>query len=232
MRAIILAVVAAGCSSSLQSNDGGGGSGGGSTGVGGTTGGTGALGGRCGGSSNAVCGQGQGCLWECFGDTLTGECVALPAACDELLKPVCGCDGVTYGNECLLQRVAVRKDHDGACVFTTTPTPIAGDAALLTGIWSGAGIRMDVNETGATISAGCAHGTIDQPLTVSRYSYTVAGPLPRRGSWLGTLSGPDGGATAGVTYQALLTNTILELRVQPDQFWSMQHKDVGAPPCP
>ena len=114
MRAILLVVVAAGCSSSLQSNDGGGGSGGGSTGVGGTTGGTGALGGRCGGSSNVVCGQGQGCLWECFGDTLTGECVALPAACDELLKPVCGCDGVTY--DCTAKtRGQVGVAHAGSC---------------------------------------------------------------------------------------------------------------------
>jgi hypothetical protein len=139
---------------------------------------------------------------------------------------VCGCDGATYGNECLLQQAAVRKDHDGECVFTSVPPSAAGDAELLAGVWSGAGIRMDVTATGADISFGCTRGTIKQPLVVARFSFTVAGPLARRASWQGTLNG------ASVTYDALLSNAILELRVLPDQFWALQHRDVGAPPCP
>jgi hypothetical protein len=29
-----------------------------------------------------------------------GECVAIPEACADIFNPVCGCDGVTYGNVC------------------------------------------------------------------------------------------------------------------------------------
>jgi len=224
--AVTLAAIAAGCSSSLRGPDGGGGNGGSGGGGGGGTGGTGGTtGGICGGFSATTCAQGQGCLWECFGDG-PPQCVALPTACDSLLKPVCGCDGATYANECLLQRAAVRKDHDGECAFTSIPPSASGDAELLTGVWSGAGIRMNVTEAGADISFGCTVGTIKQPLVVARFSYTVAGPLSRRGSWQGTFNG------ASVTYDAVLSSAILELRVLPDQFWVLQHQDVGALPCP
>jgi hypothetical protein len=158
--------------------------------------------------------------------------VTLPTACDSSLNPVCGCDGATYPNECLLQRAVVRKDHDGECVFTSIPPSASGDAQLLTGVWSGAGIRMNVTATGAEISFGCARGTIDQPLIVARRSYTVDGPLPRYGSWQGTQNATGSGPTASVTYDARLSHAILELRVAPDQFWALQHHDVGAPPCP
>lgn len=226
MKALILVVAAAGCSSSLHPNDGGSGGGTGATGGTGTIG---AIGGRCGGSSSGACAQGQGCLWECFGDLSSGQCVVLPAACDQSLNPVCGCNGATYSNECLLQREAVMKDHDGACVFT--PASSGGDAQLLTGIWSGTGIRMNVTATGAAISFGCASGTIDQPLVVARFAFTAAGPLPRRGSWQGTRSSADGGSAGSVTYEALLSNATLRLSIA-EQFWMLRHEDMGAPNCP
>jgi hypothetical protein len=183
------------------------------------------------GATSALCGNsgaclaGQVCVGECFGDG-SPWCAPLATACDSASPRVCGCDGRTYANECVLQRAAIAKDHDGQCVFTDIP----GDVSLLTGVWSGTGVRMNVTPTGAAISIGCASGTIDEPLNVTPRSYTVAGPLPRYGSWQGTFSGV-GVAPVNVTYEARLSGATLMLGLM-DQSWMLRYEDKGAPTCP
>jgi hypothetical protein len=44
-----------------------------------------------------------------------GACVPVPEACIQLARPVCGCDGVTYGNDCLRRQARASKAHDGRC---------------------------------------------------------------------------------------------------------------------
>lgn len=45
-----------------------------------------------------------------------GVCVDTPDACPLVWDPVCGCDGVTYGNDCDRQMARISKEHDGPCV--------------------------------------------------------------------------------------------------------------------
>ncbi len=44
-----------------------------------------------------------------------GECEQRPEACTDVLDPVCGCDGETYGNSCAAAAVGVNVARKGEC---------------------------------------------------------------------------------------------------------------------
>lgn len=71
----------------------------------------------CGGIVGTPCPDGQICDFNqgCNVSDATGVCVTLPDGCIEIFDPVCGCDGVTYPNDCFRRMAGVVKDHDGPC---------------------------------------------------------------------------------------------------------------------
>ena len=69
-------------------------------------------------SGAAGCGPGMFCEMApgaCTSPGSDGICLALPDACPEILAPVCGCDAVSYGNDCLRMQAGVGLLHEGEC---------------------------------------------------------------------------------------------------------------------
>jgi Kazal-type serine protease inhibitor domain len=76
------------------------------------------LGKQCGGFIGIQCDAGLFCQFKpgsCGFFDMTGVCTRMPKFCPRIFRPVCGCDGKTYGNDCTLQAAGVSKRHDGKC---------------------------------------------------------------------------------------------------------------------
>ena len=73
---------------------------------------------ECGTLLGIPCGEGEFCEMPddtCSSADLGGTCVAIPEVCTQHYDPVCGCDGVTYPNDCARRGALMNKAHDGAC---------------------------------------------------------------------------------------------------------------------
>ncbi len=71
----------------------------------------------CGGIGGITCRPGEFCELpdgSCCCDFF-GTCTTIPGGCPAVFAPVCGCDGVTYGNRCEAARASVSVDYTGPC---------------------------------------------------------------------------------------------------------------------
>lgn len=72
----------------------------------------------CGGAANITC---NSALWcqraggQCNVADVAGKCDKAPAFCMQIYRPVCGCNGKTYANDCERQKARVQLDYVGAC---------------------------------------------------------------------------------------------------------------------
>lgn len=62
--------------------------------------------------------------------SMAGSCVPWPAICSSNPDPVCGCDGVTYWNDCIRLRSEAQRGHPGQCRTTASACETAGDCRV------------------------------------------------------------------------------------------------------
>ncbi len=65
------------------------------------------------------CASGQYCNYEpnsCgVASGISGTCEVTPTQCPLIFRPVCGCNGLTYGNQCEAAAAGVDMASEGAC---------------------------------------------------------------------------------------------------------------------
>jgi hypothetical protein len=73
---------------------------------------------RC-ASHYETCPEGEYCreqkVGQCPNKKHFGVCAVKPTRCQDIYKPVCGCDGVTYTNACQAAAAGVAVRKAGAC---------------------------------------------------------------------------------------------------------------------
>jgi len=74
---------------------------------------------KCGGFAPTTCGPHEFCQLKtgvCFTPDIQGRCATRPDACSQkIVRPVCGCNGQTFGNDCERMMAGVSKRHNGKC---------------------------------------------------------------------------------------------------------------------
>lgn len=68
-------------------------------------------------STSAECDEG---FCDICGDPSAGTCAVIPTSCEPATEPVCGCDGITYANDCARRQASIGLASAGPCPIPMT----------------------------------------------------------------------------------------------------------------
>jgi Kazal-type serine protease inhibitor domain len=86
----------------------------------------------CGGAGKITCNSALFCrtpAGQCTAADVAGTCEKAPGFCMRVSRPVCGCNGKTYLNECEARHAKVAVDYTGRCKKSATDTTAPAPAA-------------------------------------------------------------------------------------------------------
>ena len=73
---------------------------------------------ECGGGMQFRCPKGSFCDFgaDCGGIDAKGQCRRQPPECEDVQRPVCGCNGITYANACYCHGSGISVAYEGECI--------------------------------------------------------------------------------------------------------------------
>lgn len=112
----------------------------------------------CAGPHALKCGRGYFCdslgKDQCPDKKHYGICQRRPQFCPKIFKPVCGCNGKTYGNACEARAAGVPVASEGVCKKPTPTGPFCGGIAGIR--CPGGGVCLDIPNDGCDPNHGGA----------------------------------------------------------------------------